>query len=286
MLPPLIAIVASLMVQHGSAMDLKIAAFNIENFGRSENLWVDPANKNLNVNAVSQNAKNFATLMQDFDIIFIQEIKGERNLEVINELRDILNWMPMQTQQPHPVYELVWPNCVFDATGNHEVYVYYINTNKIPSGRWEHALYPSPGRLGDSCRRPPDGPPRSILFARPPYALCLKNRDGNCALFLLGLHAKPLGKCTKPYRPGRCTTREELDNLDWAYAYFSKIFRTRDAVLLGDFNADGKFLTYAQLRYLDLSRRESVDPEGPGWVHFDGAQHTNVNEGHPAMYDR
>ena len=52
-------------------MDLKIAAFNIENFGRSENLWVDPANKNLNVNAVSQNAKNFATVCNLLKMKFV-----------------------------------------------------------------------------------------------------------------------------------------------------------------------------------------------------------------------
>ena len=56
----LVTIVATLMVQYGSAVELKIVSFNIEKFGRSENLWVNVQNKQLNNNAISQNAKIFA----------------------------------------------------------------------------------------------------------------------------------------------------------------------------------------------------------------------------------
>lgn len=285
----LVTIVATLMVQYGSAVELKIVSFNIEKFGRSENLWVNVQNKQLNNNAISQNAKIFAMILQQYDIIFLQEIQGETNRGVINEIKAILNWVPMQIpSQQKPVYEVVWPDCFFDAQGNYETYVYYINTNKIPNGRWEHGLYPSPGRLKDTCRRPLAGPQRKILFARPPYGLCLKNAHGNCVLFLLGLHAKPLGTCSSSYHPGVCTTREELDNLVYAYEYFadSKVFNTRYAVLMGDFNADGRYLTYAQLLYLDLSKRECQSGGEQGWMSFSGTKHTNVNDNHPAMYDR
>jgi hypothetical protein len=88
----LVTIVATLMVQYGSAVELKIVSFNIEKFGRSENLWVNVQNKQLNNNAISQNAKIFAMILQQYDIIFLQEIQGETNRGVINEIKAILNW--------------------------------------------------------------------------------------------------------------------------------------------------------------------------------------------------
>ena len=74
----------------------------------------------------------------------------------------------------------------------------------------------------------------------------------------------------------------------YAYEYFadSKVFNTRYAVLMGDFNADGRYLTYAQLLYLDLSKRECQSGGEQGWMSFSGTKHTNVNDNHPAMYDR
>ena len=82
------------------------------------------------------------------------------------------------------------------------------------------------------------------------------------------------------------TTKEELDNLKIAYNYFSRLYGTNDAILMGDLNADGDYLTYAQFQYLELTK------SGPGsWIPYpiEKQQHTNVNGDsmvHPAMYDR
>ena len=126
------------------------------------------------------------------------------------------------------------------------------------------------------------------FFVRPPYSLCVKdNADTKCLFFLLGLHAKPLGRPdSRPSRSHLQTTKQELDNLKTAYNYFSHHYGTNDAILMGDLNADGDYLTYAQFLYLELTKN------GPGkWISYPigQQQHTNVagdSMVHPAMYDR
>ena len=123
-------------------------------------------------------------------------------------------------------------------------------------------------------------------FVRPPYSLCVKDNAGKkCLFFLLGLHAKPLGRPDARRRHLK-TTREELDHLKIAYNYFSSYYGTNDAILMGDLNADGDYLTYAQFRDLELTK------SGPGkWIFYPigQQQYTNVagdSRVHPAMYDR
>ena len=131
-----------------------------------------------------------------------------------------------------------------------------------------------PGRNGNSGK----------YFVRPPYSLCVKDNADRCLFFLLGLHAKPLAK-PDARRQHLQTTKQELDNFKTAYRYFENYYGTGNAILMGDLNADGPYLTYAQFRYLGLTR--SV----PGkWISYPiGKQHTNVNGDsmvHPATYDR
>ena len=105
-----------------------------------------------------------------------------------------------------------------------------------------------------------------------------------CLFFLLGLHAKPLDKRDSK-KPDVRTTKEELDNFAVAYDYFSRKYKTPHALLMGDLNADGSYLTDAQFEYLELTERGHE-----GWIPFTSRKkHTNINGdsgGHPAIYDR
>ena len=163
------------------------------------------------------------------------------------------------------------------------------STQKIK--KWNAGLYPSRkfdrgrSRGGSICEdyRGPESSDK--YFARPPYSLCVRdNADTKCLFFLLGLHAKPLARPDSS-KPHLQTTKQELDNFKTAYDYFSHLYGTNDAILMGDLNADGDYLTYAQFLYLELTKRGQG-----GWISYPiGKQHTNVagdSMVHPAMYDR
>lgn len=170
---------------------VKIAAFNIQVFGRS---------KRQKDNVM----KVLVDTTREFDIVLIQEIRDSSEETIpyfLNEINEIQG----------PKYEFVRSNRLGRTTSK-EAYAYLYNTETIDFIEDSDYVY---NDVDD-------------VFEREPYIASF--RSGNFDFTLVGIHTKP------------DDARSEIGNLTNVVSFvLSENTVEKDIIVMGDFNADGRY---------------------------------------------
>lgn len=222
---------------------LLIAAFNVQQFGQKKM-------NNMDI------AKYLSQIIQRYDLIVIQEIRDQSGKSLDN--------LCEQVQAPNTPYKC-FTSPAFGSTPYYvEQYGYIYRTESV---RWKE---PFDKDTADSYYRD-----MKKIYERPPHIVqfvCIKPECGKLTFNTIVVHTKPDATCDRK-------TVYEISNLTQVYYYTQKKTQVKNAVILGDLNADCPYVRKDDWNNIPLKQDDSFS-----WLIPDNAD-TAVGLD-PKAYDR
>merc|ERR1712080_526633 len=211
------ASVLALLVTFGASLcaskDIKICSFNVQSFGTK---------KASQPSIMTMLAKIFTR----YDVCLMQEIK-DKSGEAMDALMKYIDQEVGRDKYGKEKYGIIKSRRIGKVGSSYQEQYAYIYKKKVLRPR-KTAVYKEP---------------IATMFDREPYAAKFRirrKRTGVKEFALAGIHIAPK-KAVK-----------ELNFMDEVYDWMVKYFNTKDAILMGDFNADCSYVTKKKFKTIGL----------------------------------